>query len=82
MWFMNYGDLTISYMNVFPCITYGCQEISRLERGCGWRFENLSLGEDVDGGVWYGFGLSLIYDGWLYVHIGVKMEMETVVGAC
>ncbi|KAA0058838.1 retrotransposon protein [Cucumis melo var. makuwa] len=49
------------------------------ERGYDWRSENLSLGEDMDGGLRYGFGPNLTHGQWLYVHIGADMEIVTVV---
>ena len=40
------------------------------ERDRDQRSENLSLSEDMDGGLRYGFRPSLTHCGWLYVHIG------------
>ena len=35
----------------------------------------------MDGGLRYDFGPCLTYSEWFYVHVGVDMEVVTVVGA-
>ncbi|TYK25868.1 hypothetical protein E5676_scaffold436G00840 [Cucumis melo var. makuwa] len=52
---------------------------SEAKRGHNRRSENLSLGEDMDGGLRYGIGPSLIHGAWLYVHIGADMDVVTIV---
>ena len=78
---MNFGDYPKGYVNVFLQYHLWLSGDFEAEKGRDRRFENLSLSEDVDGRLLYGFEPSLTHVGWLYVHIGEDIEVVTVVGA-